>query len=443
MSQAKLLEFDTGGKENVSDKVMDLNITIFTWINNYHQGFIDYIPLEIFQEDFVEWDPDSFAIVYPPIRRRFKTFLMSRGIYVGCENNKRSTVAQKLVALLENDLEDLPQWPKRELDKMIRYGPEFQLLVFNEGIQSTVKVANNNNSDETSTVSANLKSTKTDFYRKSDGYKKKPEWRQKAREGMEIDSDNDSGKTYILKWAKETPTRSINTLRMLMDLGKLYVNPHDTFSTMLRDAAHNFYFRHLAEHLEDLTFNKMVHKVKRRFHTKTEEQNYLAEWQVFTIQKVIKDNPDKITLQCLDLVIKKLQKIYEALRYYYSHKSHSLTGQFFAACQGVSACAQAQIRPHNRYKDACAELRSTVKVHIDCTTQNSGLFHQTEEHFDNKEVDNGQYFVDHRYGGKLGYVQGGLQSSGGRGSFKGGLRGGSSSNDDRQNIYFVCKKAGC
>ena len=85
---------DTGGKENVSVKVTDLTITIVTWIDNYHQGFIDYTLPKIFRENLVEWDPDSFAIVYPPILRRFKTFLMSRGIYVGLENNKRSTIAQ-------------------------------------------------------------------------------------------------------------------------------------------------------------------------------------------------------------------------------------------------------------------------------------------------------------------------------------------------------------
>ncbi|SZF05084.1 unnamed protein product [Blumeria hordei] len=372
--------------------------------------------LEIFQEDFVEWDSDNFAMVYPSILRRFKTFLMSRGIYVGYDNNKRSTVAQQLTALLENDLHDLPQWPKRELDQMIRYGPEFQSLIFNEGIRSTVKVTDNSNSDDTGTVSTDLKSTKTgkdkyippkgekeeeiiyptypsdcceDLYRKSDGYKKRPEQRQKAKDGMEIDSDDDSGKTYIPKWTKEILTECINTLRALMDLSKLYVNPQDkfgarhyevlenklriffekcriagigenlfkdAFSTMLRDAAHDYYFRHLAEHLEDVTFNDMVHKVKRRFHTKTEEQNNLTERRVLTLQKVIKDNPDKNTLQCLDLVIKKLQKIYEALRCNYGHKSHSLTGQLYAACQGVSAYAQALIRPHDGFEDACAEL---------------------------------------------------------------------------------------
>ncbi|CAD6503682.1 BgTH12-07845 [Blumeria graminis f. sp. triticale] len=80
MRQAKLPEFvgllqaewvkphitqkDTGGKENVCDKVTDLNITIVTWINNYHQSFINNMLLKIFREDFVKWDPNRFAMVY-------------------------------------------------------------------------------------------------------------------------------------------------------------------------------------------------------------------------------------------------------------------------------------------------------------------------------------------------------------------------------------------
>ncbi|CAD6498842.1 BgTH12-04500 [Blumeria graminis f. sp. triticale] len=80
---------------------------------------------------------------------------------------------------------------------------------------------------------------------------------------------------------------------------------------------------------------------------------------------------------------------------------------------------------------------------MDCTLRNAGLFHQTEEQFNNEEVDNGQYFVDRRYGEKLGYVRGGLHARGGRSSFKGGLQGGSGSNNDRRKICFVCKKVGC
>ncbi|CAD6503691.1 BgTH12-03350 [Blumeria graminis f. sp. triticale] len=141
---------------------------------------------------------------------------------------------------------------------MIRYRPEFKSFFSNKGIRITVKVADNNNSDDNGAESADLKSTKTgknkyilpkgekeeeriyhlypsdrckDLYKKSDGYKKKPEWRYKARGGIEIDSDDDSSRTYIPKWAKETPNKSTNTTRSLMDLDKLYINPQDKFGT--------------------------------------------------------------------------------------------------------------------------------------------------------------------------------------------------------------------
>ncbi|CAD6498796.1 BgTH12-04456 [Blumeria graminis f. sp. triticale] len=231
-----------------------------------------------------------------------------------------------------------------------------------------------------------------------------------------------------------------------MGLGKLYVNPQDkfgakhyevlenkpriffekcriagvgenqfknVFSTMLRDAAHDYYFRHLAEHLNDLSFDEMVHKTKERFHTKTEEQNYLTEWRALTLLKVIRDNPEKNTLQCLDLVIEKLQKIYEALRCNYSHKSHSLAGQLYAACQGVSACAQALIRPHDGFENACAELQSTVKIHMDCAPRNTEQFHQEAEYDNDKEDNNGQLFVDRRYRERGGHNRGRLQGRGG------------------------------
>ncbi|KAI0993665.1 hypothetical protein K3495_g14518 [Podosphaera aphanis] len=209
---------------------------------------------------------------------------------------------------------------------------------------------------------------------------------------------------------------------------------------MLRDAAHDYYFRQLAEHLDDLTFDEMVHKTKERFHTKTEEQNYLTEWRALTLLKVIRGNPDKNTLQCLDLVIEKLQKIYEALRCNYGHKSHSLAGQLYAACQGVSACSQALIRPHDGFEDACAELRSTVKIHMDCAPRNTGQFHQETEYDNDEKDNNGQYFVDRKYGERGGHKRGGFQGRGGRGSFRGG---GFGSNNDRQKICFVCKRAGC
>ncbi|CAD6500057.1 BgTH12-04162 [Blumeria graminis f. sp. triticale] len=85
---------------------------------------------------------------------------MFRGIYVGCENDKRATIAQQLAALLDDDVDDLPKWSKRELDQIIGYGVEFQSLVFNRGIQSVASATDNGDHDKSGFT--NLKCNKAD-----------------------------------------------------------------------------------------------------------------------------------------------------------------------------------------------------------------------------------------------------------------------------------------
>ncbi|KAI0993666.1 hypothetical protein K3495_g14519 [Podosphaera aphanis] len=246
---------DTGGKDIERDNITDLNLTIISWIDNYNQGYIDYILLEMFREDFAEWVPDTFAMVYQPILRRLKMFLMFRGIYVGCENDKRATIAQQLAALLDDDVDDLPKWPKRELDQIIGYGVEFQSLVFNRGIRSAASATDNGDHDDIGFTNLKCKEVdkgkniplkgdrdeninyladqgngSDDSDNKSDSiWKKEPKGKKKKRGRKGADSDKDSGKTYIPDWAKGTITEGTSISRALMDLGKLYVNPQDKF----------------------------------------------------------------------------------------------------------------------------------------------------------------------------------------------------------------------
>ncbi|KAI1000577.1 hypothetical protein K3495_g7616 [Podosphaera aphanis] len=252
-------------------------------------------------QKFTEWVPDTFAMVYQPILRRLKMFLMFRGIYVGCENNKRATIAQQLAALLDDNVDDLPKWPKRELDQIIGYGVEFQSLVFNRGIRSAASATDNGDHDDSGFTNLKCKefdkskniplkgerdeninyladqgNGSDDSDNKSDSiWKKEPKGKKKKRGRKGADSDKDSGKTYIPDWANGTMPEGTSISRALMDLGKLYVNPQDkfgakhyqvlenklrilfekcriagvgenqfknAFSTMLRDAAHDYYF---------------------------------------------------------------------------------------------------------------------------------------------------------------------------------------------------------
>ncbi|KAI1005142.1 hypothetical protein K3495_g3077 [Podosphaera aphanis] len=212
---------------------------------------------------------------------------------------------------------------------------EFQSLVFNRGIRSAASATDNGDHDDIGFTNLKCKEAdkgkniplegeideninylpdqgngSDDSDNESDSIRKKePKGKKKKRGSKGADSDNDSGKTYIPDWAKGIITEGTSISRALMDLGKLYVNPQEKFEAkhyevlenklriffekcqiagvgenqfknaflkILRDAAHGYYFRHLAEHLDDLIFDEMVHKTKERFDTKTEEQNYLT-----------------------------------------------------------------------------------------------------------------------------------------------------------------------
>jgi hypothetical protein len=50
-------------------------------------------------------------------------------------------------------------------------------------------------------------------------------------------------------------------------------------------------------------------------------------------------NPDKTIAQCLDLLINKLHKLYQAMAQQNGLSESSLTGQLVLACQGVEACS--------------------------------------------------------------------------------------------------------
>ncbi|CAD6505930.1 BgTH12-06862 [Blumeria graminis f. sp. triticale] len=81
---------------------------------------------------------------------------------------------------------------------------------------------------------------------------------------------------------------------------------------------------------------------------------------------------------------------------------------------------------------------------MDCAPRNTEQFHQEVEYNNDEEDNNGQYFVNRRYRERGGHNRGRFQGRGGRGSFRGGgFHGGFGSNNDRQKICFVCKKAGC
>ena len=121
-----------------------LNGFILTWIEIYQGVYCDRQLLLNYQEDFDGWTKDEFGKVYGPIAKRLKDFLRFRGIYVGNTDkegytNKGVTVPQQLAALLDTNLVDSPEWPRQELEDMLKQGGAFMSYVYNPGFDKDDK----------------------------------------------------------------------------------------------------------------------------------------------------------------------------------------------------------------------------------------------------------------------------------------------------------------
>jgi hypothetical protein len=82
---------------------------------------------------------------------------------------------------------------------------------------------------------------------------------------------------------------------------------HDAFSTMLKDRAAHFYYDKLSGRSYD--FLTMVNMMRAHFETEENRQFYMSEWRETTLTFVVMKNPTKSKLECLQIMIDKLEKI--------------------------------------------------------------------------------------------------------------------------------------
>jgi hypothetical protein len=86
---------------------------------------------------------------------------------------------------------------------------------------------------------------------------------------------------------------------------------YNTFSLMLKDHANDFYYSRITGRPYD--FITMVSMVKRHFKTEENQQFYLSEWRETMLPRIIKSNPSKPRVECLQILFDKLQKIQQAI----------------------------------------------------------------------------------------------------------------------------------
>ena len=80
---------------------------------------------------------------------------------------------------------------------------------------------------------------------------------------------------------------------------------------MLKDRASTYYYSKIAG--KSLDFGTMTSMVRIHFETEENRQKYLSEWRETTLQRTIAANLSKSRVECLQLLLDKLQKIQKGL----------------------------------------------------------------------------------------------------------------------------------
>ncbi|RDW58865.1 hypothetical protein BP6252_13341 [Coleophoma cylindrospora] len=129
------------------------------------------------------------------------------------------------------------------------------------------------------------------------------------------------------------------------------------YGIMLRGKAVDFYYKHICG--RKLTFAKMVQDTKSHFETEERRLKYLLEWRETTLHDVIRDNPTKTKLECLNILFDKLCTAQLAMPQHYQNEN-SLRDQILNACRGIKECSFACYKPAPTFQGLCADLRSAV-----------------------------------------------------------------------------------
>jgi len=139
---------------------------------------------------------------------------------------------------------------------------------------------------------------------------------------------------------------------------------------MLKGRAATFYYNHIAGKRYD--FDTMLRLTKTHFETDENRYFYMLEWRETTFQRIITANPAKNRLECLQLLLDKLQKIQSGLSEHYQ-TDNSLRDQVILACRGITECNLALFQPASTFEGVCAQLRSAVRTTM--RTEHAQQFH--------------------------------------------------------------------
>lgn len=148
---------------------------------------------------------------------------------------------------------------------------------------------------------------------------------------------------------------------------------------MLSGAALNHYYANIASNKQPRDFDVMCHTTQNYFEGAEYKRSRLARWDELSLGLVIKENAEKSTGVCLQILISELRNLQMSLSKELRSDSF-FHNKLINACRKVPACSFACFKPSETLTGLINDLQSSIKTY--------------EE---SKQTKQTQFFTDRRY----------------------------------------------
>ncbi|KAM3426148.1 hypothetical protein NHJ13734_009630 [Beauveria thailandica] len=131
---------------------------------------------------------------------------------------------------------------------------------------------------------------------------------------------------------------------------------------MLAGAAAEYYAIQLSA--LNLDYNSLILKLKQHFEPAMMIEGYRAKWRSLSLQKTINDNPGKPLTECVNTLVKRIQKLYHGLNREKGNSDTEKRDVLYSATLGVKAYSNALIKPDPTFNGLAAEIKQVANLHV-------------------------------------------------------------------------------
>lgn len=418
---------------------------INTWITSrvdiwYRLSYGDEDLWHAFREDFAEWTADAFKKAHKDINMLLRDHLRAWGIFIVRDG---SPIASNLAQLVQD--EAMVPWPEDEvayqLSKRATFSRKLRVLSGQEEpirlplrrtIQEEVpegdgNINNRARSQEPPPIRQPQFERRTRFETPSPPRTATLEFTPRPNRSRQI--EHQLGRTD----AGYDPVPSDqDASRALMDIAKLYTKSEDKFagkqyqfiyqmldefelklaiarvprndyllalSVLLEGSARDFYYQHILKNNDPATgrrytFDDAVAAIDDHFLDNERRTLYELKWNAIDYAQIMKDNPGKGKLECLEIMFDEMRRIQPGIVSSASIDEQMRT-KAKTAVMGVPECNFALLNNPPTWSKMQTELRTSVAIAERSGKSVDQFVGEVEKM--NDEYD--QHFVDRTYQG--------------------------------------------